>query len=68
MTKKKTFSSILSKLDNYGTGIKFNVHGDSTHNTICGAILTFFTYLVVGGYGGFIGFNMFTFGNTTFTQ
>ena len=68
MTKKKTFSSILSKLDNYGTGIKFNVHGDPTHNTIFGTILTFFTYLVVGGYGCFIGFNMFTFGNTTFTQ
>ena len=61
-------TQIVSKLDNYGSGPRLKVHRDETHNTVCGAIMTFITFLVVGGYGCFMAYNMFTFSNTNFTQ
>lgn len=54
----KTLRDFVAKLDTYGVGVRFNINGDSSLNTVVGAIMTFITFLVVFSYGGFMTYNM----------
>lgn len=49
-------------------GIKFNVQGDPTHNTVIGSLATIFSRIVVCAYAGYLLLNMFSFNSTNFSQ